>query len=129
MFEINLPYHYTCINSCSIPKCYSCSICERTARRATLLSASSGKEWNILISYGHWSDCGKGFGLVCTTKKGLKVMATEDRKGESLSAVIPTIVRIYFRCFNIKNKNIPSWEATSSRAFKKFTESKFSLWC
>jgi hypothetical protein len=94
MFEINLPYHYTYINSCSVPKCYSCSICERTARRVTPLTASSGREWNILISYGYWSDCGKGFGLVCTAKKGLNVMTTEGRKGESLSAVIPTTVRI-----------------------------------
>jgi hypothetical protein len=132
MIGINLPYHYTYINSYPVPKCYSCSICERTTRRATLLTASNGREWNILISYGHWSDCGKGFELVCTAKKGLKVKTTEGRKGETLSVVIPTIVRIYFRCFSIKDTNITSWEATSSRAFKKFTnstESKFSLWC
>ena len=132
MFEINLPYHYICINSCSVPKCYSCSICEPTVRRTTLLTASSGREWNILISYGHWSECGKVFGLVCTAKKWLKVMITEGRKGEPFSAVVPTIVRIYFCCFNIKNTNIPSWEATSSQMFKKFTnstESRFSLWC
>ena len=132
MIEINLPYHYTYINSCSVPKCYSCSIRERTARRATLLTASSGREWNILISYCHWSDCGKGFGLVCTAKKGLKVKTTEGRKGEPLSAVIPTIVRIYFLCFSIKDTTIPSWEATRFCAFKKITnstESKFALWC
>jgi len=68
MFDINLPYHYAYISSCSVPKCCSCSIRERTARRATLLTTSSGREWNIRISYGHWSDCGKGFGLVCTAK-------------------------------------------------------------
>jgi len=109
MFGNNLPYQYTSINSCSLPKCYSCSIRERTARRATLLTASSGREWNIVISYGHCIDCGKGFGLVWTAKKGVKVKTTEGRKGESLSAVILTIVRIYFRCFSIKNTNIPSW--------------------
>jgi hypothetical protein len=102
------------------------------SQRATLLTAPSGREWNILIRYGHWIDCGKGFGIVCTAKRGLKGMTTEGRKGETLIAVITTIVRIHFRCFNIKNTNIPSWEATSSRAFKKFTncmKSKVSFWC
>jgi len=59
-------------------------------------------------------------------------MTTEGRKGETLSAIIRIIVRIYFRCVSIKNTNIPSWEATSSRAFKKFTnsmESRVSFWC